>query len=283
VTRHDWVPFAGHRAHVTRLLEQAAAAFGERDGECSLCVLGAGNGNDLDLPALCHRYDRITLVDLDQEALSHLIESQTTVPLDRPIEIVGGVDLSGILEEESESSPVGDRSLERWIEHARHPIKPEQLSRYSVVASTCLLTQLIDSVAISVAKNRRASNAHVSPGQPIPEPGLAERCLAIRDGHLRLLGELVDPGGIVVLITDFVSSDTLPELVNVDASDLASLCSTAINQGNFFTGVNPFVLAHWFKTRSGEPSFDARLEKPWRWIMGHRVFAVSAITARRHH
>jgi hypothetical protein len=240
--------------------------------------LGAGNGNDLDLPALCHWYDRITLVDLDQEALDHLIESQATDSLARQIEIVGGVDLSGILEEQSESSPGGDFSPERWIERARHPVRPGRLSRYSVVASTCLLTQLIDSVAIATGKNP-SSTTPVSPGQPMDEATLIERCLAIRDGHLRLLGELVAPGGIVVLITDFVSSDTLPELHSVDAIDLGRLCSTAINRGNFFTGVNPVVLAHWLKTRSFE---EVRLEKPWRWIMGNRVFAVSAITARRH-
>ena len=251
MTRHDWVPFAPHRAQVTRLLEQAAAAVGNRDAESSLCVLGAGNGNDLDLAVLCQRYDRITLVDLDDEALDHLIGSQITDSLSRQIEIVGGVDLSGMLEEQSGSSPGGDLSLEQWMERARNPAKPEPLSRYSVVASTCLLTQLIDSVAIATGKNWKASNAQVSPGQPIPEPALAERCLAIRDGHLRLLGELVAPGGVIVLITDFVSSNTLPELIDVEERDLGRLCSSAINGGNFFTGANPVVLAHSFKARIG--------------------------------
>ncbi len=242
-------------------------------------MLGAGNGNDLDLPAVCHRCDRITLVDLDQEALDHLIESQVTDSLGPQIEIVGGVDLSGILEERGESSPGSDRSLERWIERARHPVKPEQLSRYSVVASTCLLTQLIDGVAIAMGENRTASNAQVTPGQPMPDPSLAERCLAIRDGHLQLLSELVAPGGVIVLVTDFVSSDTLPELFDVEERDLGRLCSAAINRGNFFTGANPMVLAHWFKTRSEESSFEVNLATPWRWTMGNRVFAVTAITA----
>ncbi len=255
---------------------------GNHDAGRSLCVLGAGNGNDLDLAALCQRYDRITLVDLDHEALKHLIESQKADSLSRQIEIVGGVDLSGILEEQRESSPGGDLSLERWIERARNPAKPEPLSQYSVVASTCLLTQLIDSVAIGEVQTSSSPTETGSHGKPVSKTGLAERCLAIRDGHLRLLGELVAPGGVIVLITDFVSSDTLPELFDVDERDLGRLCSSAINGGNFFTGANPLVLAHSFKTRSGAETFEVRLAPPWRWQMGNRAFAVTAITTRRN-
>lgn len=274
------MPFASHRAQVTRLLEQAAASVGERDGPRSLCVLGAGNGNDLDLPVLCQTYEQITLVDLDQEALDHLAAFHAVDSLSGKIELVGGVDLSGLLDGQGEASPGGELGVEQWIERARHPVKPERLGRYSVVASTCLLTQLIDSLAVGTGQTSGAATATESIAQPDLEPSLAERCLAIRDGHLQLLSELVAPGGVIVLVSDFVSSDTLPELFDVEEQSLGRLCSSAINQGNFFTGANPVVLAHWFKTRSRESFQEVRLATPWRWIMGNRVYALTAITAK---
>src|SRR5204862_2271999 len=62
----DREAFAGHRARVMALIETVA-----RGG--SLCVLGAGNGSDLDVPALAKVFDEVHLVDLDGQALGRCV------------------------------------------------------------------------------------------------------------------------------------------------------------------------------------------------------------------
>ena len=59
-TRDHWPHFASHRDWIERLLVADGLGGGGR-----LCVLGAGNCNDLDLPALAEAFDEIHLVDLD--------------------------------------------------------------------------------------------------------------------------------------------------------------------------------------------------------------------------
>src|SRR4051812_28723246 len=55
--------FAGHRSHVTELL-------GAASGDQQLCVLGAGNCNDIDLSRLAEQYRGICLADIDAESLN---------------------------------------------------------------------------------------------------------------------------------------------------------------------------------------------------------------------
>ena len=67
---------------------------------------------------------------------------------------------------------------------------PAVPDRFEVVASMCLLTQIIDSV-VSIT----------GPGAvPLELVG------ALRQRHLRLLAELLLPGGIGILVTDFALS-----------------------------------------------------------------------------
>src|ERR1700733_9307107 len=53
--------FAPHRRRGTALALRAEGG--------PAAVLGAGNGNDVDLPALASRFEQVHLVDLDGEAL----------------------------------------------------------------------------------------------------------------------------------------------------------------------------------------------------------------------
>src|SRR5436190_15167601 len=67
--RDLWQRYAGHRQRVTAEL---LALPGDR-----LCLLGAGNANDLDLEALAARFAEIHLVDLDPGALSRATGRQS--------------------------------------------------------------------------------------------------------------------------------------------------------------------------------------------------------------
>lgn len=259
VTRDDWATFAPHRSRVTELLIEAAGG-----PDAKLCVLGAGNGNDIDLARLLDHYHTITLVDLDPQALRHGLARLSSGEAAR-IELVAGVDLTGILSKlyRDAEQPVSNQEIDAAVSAARQGCAIPQLSRYDVVASTSVLTQIIDSVVQRVGQNH---------------PRLNELVLAVRDGHLNLIGRLILPDGQAVLITDFVSSDTLPSLRTVPEDQLQQLLASEINQGNFFTGANPGVLMQ----RSADPAIvgsaaTVKLHPPWRWQMGDRIYGVCAI------
>lgn len=254
-TRGDWQTFAPHRGRVTELIVDAA------DGaNPSLCVLGAGNGNDLDLALLAERFGKITLVDLDRHALEHCRGSQPAQVAAR-IETLGEVDLCGLLEPLDRFD--GDSAqFEQLITTAQRP-EVAMPATYDVVASTCLLTQMIDSVVAAIGPQH---------------PRFPELALALRDGHLRLLCDATSSGGTALLVTDFVSSDTVPPLNHVPDEQLETLAAQAIHERNFFMGVNPGVLARHMQSLAGG---RVELYPPWRWRMGNRAYAVCAIGMKK--
>jgi hypothetical protein len=69
-TAGAWLSYAEHRENATTLL--AVGKSGLR-----LCVLGAGNCNDLDVAKLAAFYRSITLVDLDAESLDRAVGRQS--------------------------------------------------------------------------------------------------------------------------------------------------------------------------------------------------------------
>jgi hypothetical protein len=130
------------------------------------------------------------------------------------------------------------------------------------------LTQIIDSVVTSLDANH---------------PRFRELLLAVRDRHLRLLVELLAPGGLAVLFTDVVSSDTCAELSTVTDAEFPALVARLVSERNFFSGVNPQLLKRWFEQdrSTGSPLAHVQLVPPWRWQVGPRTYAVCAIRARR--
>jgi hypothetical protein len=106
---------------------------------------------------------------------------------------------------------------------------------------------------------------------------------ALRLGHLRLLAELVRPGGTGLLVTEVVSSDTCPDLPSAPAEALEGLLGELVRQKNFFTGLNPSVVVSTFRQ---DPALAAACERvealpPWLWDFGARVYAVWALRFRR--
>src|SRR5215470_12658620 len=70
-TRDAWKRCAAHRRKIHALISAAGCAEGSR-----LCVLGAGNCNDLDLRSLEQDFAKVYLVDLDREAIEVAIGRQ---------------------------------------------------------------------------------------------------------------------------------------------------------------------------------------------------------------
>ncbi|GAA5510103.1 hypothetical protein [Novipirellula caenicola] len=256
-TRDDWDAFSTHRQHVTGIIANTASRSHRR-----LCLLGVGNGNDVDLEVLASHFDEIALVDLDDAAIRQCVGGLSAAAA-RRVTPHGHIDLSYILSDldllRAEPSSA-QQTLDSLVVKARDLPRQIDLGCWDVVVSTCLLSQLIDSVFIAVGPSH---------------PRAAELALAVRDGHLAQLDALVDDGGKMLLITDFVSSDTLPELQQVAADSLQSLVHQAVANRNFFTGLNPAVL----RQRMQNGHLLPKVYPAWRWIMGPRCFAVCAIEA----
>lgn len=263
-SRGAWDVMSQHRAHVSSLLLASATV------DAKLCLLGCGNCNDLDLPALASAYGKIDLVDIDADAVAYGIGEQfpelpAHVESLAPIDVTGSVDLfSKLAAAEQAAAADIDELLNRLAEDADPPCR----GPYDVVASICLLSQLIESVTLSLGE------AH---------PKYLPTVQAIRSQHIRLLIDLLRPGGTALLITDFVSTATAPSLPLIAESLLPAVVEQLIHEQNFFTGLNPNVLLNQLHS---VPEFSSRLcetsvSPPWIWNFGPKQFAVVALQFRR--
>src|SRR5260221_14486189 len=92
--RDHWDLFRGHRQRVTaEILALAPGGNDARGGR--LCLLGAGNANDLDLVSLAARFDEVHLVDIDPSALLRATGRQSS-GVQAKLRCHAPVDLSGV-------------------------------------------------------------------------------------------------------------------------------------------------------------------------------------------
>jgi hypothetical protein len=265
-SRGAWDRYASHRQRVMSLLLRHGG-----DGSQRLCVLGAGNCNDLDLFRLARSFAQVHLVDLDEEALAFGLSRQRDLDSDT-VHLHGGIDVTGIATELGAwcpERPADERDVARCVELAASAPSPRIPAPFDVLASVCLLSQLIDSVVFTLGERH---------------PCFLDLMLAVRSRHLRLLVELLRPGGHLVLVTDIVSSASCPELPRVSEEQLPRTIARLIEERNFFTGVNPFVLQRYFLADSVVSRLveNVELARPWLWDFGPRTYAVCAICARRN-
>ena len=258
--------FDPHRQRVMELLKQAT---GNSPGR--LCVLGAGNCNDLDLVQLLAVFLEIVLVDLDRAATVSAVDSAVDDALRQRIHIAERTDVTGAFERlqvadsRDFDSVAAVDLLKLFSADPQIPFAP-----FDCIVSTCLLSQLIDSVVL---------------GLGLDHPSLVPIILAMRKQHLRTLVQSLVPGGRGLLIFDFVSSQSLPNLMQIDESRLNQTLIEAINVKNFFTGLNPFAVQAELANQADFAGLitDIRLHPPWRWDIGQKQFAVTAISFHRRH
>ena len=259
--RQAWTDYAAHRAETTARILHAARKTAER-----LCILGAGNCDDLDLATLMGAYGEVHLVDLDGDALrravSRLPESQR-----RAIRLHGGVDLTGCwssLGSRRRGESLADSEIDAVLQAcAALPLLPLP-GPFDVLASTCVISQLIDGAVLALGSTH---------------PRLLEMVVSLRTNHLQLMAQLLSPGGRGVLMSDFVSSDTLPALRQTAEPNWPALIDDITARGNFFHGLNPGGLLAAFGSDAALAArvADAHLTGFWRWQQAKRVYAVVAI------
>lgn len=260
-----WTAFAGHRAQIAALLISSAPSPPGK-----LCVLGAGNCNDLDLMSLGRAFAELHLVDIDPAALERGAARQGRVA-PGAVFLHGGVDVTGCWERWADWAgrrPPTDAEFAEAVDSASSTPNMDLGGPFDVAASTCLASQLIESVVLALGERH---------------PRLAELILAVRTAHVRRLAQLLSPGGAGWLIADFVSSQTLPELSAPAEPDWQELAPRLAAQGNFFHGLNPFALLQLFQRDPllGEIAMSPEIAGFWRWNQLPKMYAVSAIKFRR--
>jgi hypothetical protein len=232
----------------------------------SLCVLGAGNLNDLDLDCLLHLYERVDLVDLDVDAVHAGLARQGGTAT-TAVRVHGPVDLSGILDRLPASNRAGGdgAALCGVLAHHRCVVKG---APFDVTLSAGLLTQLLQAVV----------DSSLASGEVVAVS------LALRDKHLADLVYLTRPGGTLVLVTDVVSTTTAPRLLATAQADLEEQMAGLVAARNFFTGTNPYRIAALLEEdeRFRGLVTDVRLVDPWLWqVTADRQHLTCAILARR--
>ncbi|WP_165221042.1 hypothetical protein [Aquisphaera insulae] len=258
-SRDSWDVFAEHRRRVSEELILGAEA-----GRSRLCVLGAGNANDLDLPVLLAAHGEVHLVDLDGQALA-MGASRQGVTEDPRLRLHGGVDASAALSVLSSWHPLADlreedfEALASWPASRLARVLPGGFDR---VASTCMITQLMETAIHALGPAHRQLER-------------AER--ALRAGHLRLMGRLAAPDGEATLITEVVASDTLPGLAECSPEAIGELIPGLRRTGNHFRALHPQQLLDAIRA---EPSImpsaaTPPVSTPWLWrLHGHTYLVV---------
>jgi len=264
----QWQLAENHRRHVT---ERIVALAGHGQGR--LCILGAGNAHDLELPALVEAFGEVHLVDLDGDALERGVarqEKSLPCAADRArIHLHPGVDVTGVWDALAGlSQEATEATLAELVERAaRAPCLPLP-GPFDVAVSAGLVSQLIDGVVMSV---------------PASSTRFMQLLLSVRSGHLRLLARLTASRGRGLLITDFVSSETAPELATTTDDGVGELAQRLAAAGNFFHGLNPVFLTGLFEQDPVLRPLITRVNDRghWIWTQRSRRYAVMAIEFER--
>jgi len=131
--------FANHRERLTASVS-ARHVPGSRE---RLCVLGAGNAYDLDLPRLAAIFSEIHLVDIDEAALTRAYNRQDAATRKR-LFLHAPIDLSGLFDriDAWRGFRVTPEELAAYPEDASERLVKSLPAPFDVVVSACVLTQM---------------------------------------------------------------------------------------------------------------------------------------------
>ncbi|HMO14137.1 MAG TPA: hypothetical protein PKD64_07365 [Pirellulaceae bacterium] len=261
--REAWQRAALHREMVTRVLTSRPPSGGK------LAVWGAGPCNDLALPVLHDWYSEIHLFDLNGLNVWNGVDRQGLAGVDW-IHIHGNVDVSGVSKklDALRGRAIRHEDIEAIIEELPRQTLNEYASQFDAVVSTCLLSQIIEHAIGIIGEDH---------------PQMLDLIKALRAQHFMAMIDACKPGGMVALVYDLVSSVTLPAMIGTQGEDLKAVLNKAIQNQNFFHGMNPIAIADALKT---DPLIAPSVEnlrgtEPWVWDAVSRYYAVAALAFDR--
>jgi hypothetical protein len=256
--------FAQHRERLT-----AAVSARHRPGSSErLCVLGAGNAYDLDLPRLATLFREIHLVDIDEDALARAYARQDAATQAR-LFLHAPIDLSGLFDriEAWRGFRVTPDELAAYPDAASDRIVKSLPAPFDVVVSACVLTQMQLSMLSVLSASHSLFEA-------------ARQLLNLM--HLRTVAKLLVPHGRAILASDLSSNLLFP--LSPEATDLKAVLIDVLCAGKFFYAAHPDLLL-WASQEDPVLRRLARVSPPldvWLWQNGtERTFLVYALEIER--
>jgi hypothetical protein len=234
--RDLWDRYRTHREHLTAQL--LALPPGR------LCLLGAGNGNDLDLEALAARFDEIHLVDLDPTALSRATNRQSPATRGK-LRSHAPVDLSGLYRQLDRRPS----SLDALVATGATEVTSALPGSFDAVASCCVLSQM--SWALETLLE----------GGAVP---VAELQQALARIHLRTLLGLLAPSGAALLAADMISSLNY-DLESVPSAELPELARRLAADRVAFPVCNPELIRQLLRRDPALAGATLTQGEPWLW------------------
>jgi hypothetical protein len=267
-TRDHWAWFASHRAQIQKLLLPEIGAIPSPSRR--LCVLGAGNCNDVDLNELVGAFSEVHVVDVDEKALAEALRRQNVAGQNAVIPH-GGVELTGIAEvfPRWEKQPPTAAEVEEAARRSTRRVVPDVGGPFDIVLSPCLLSQLVGYASDVLGRSH---------------PRHRELLLALRTRHLRTVVDLLKPGGTAVVVCDVASSTGRPELLDVRREKLPEYLDRLTYADRGFEGLSPAAMAEALRA---DPLIEPLLGPvqrvgPWLWHLGpKRTFLVYALRFSR--
>jgi hypothetical protein len=251
-TRSGFQRYAAHRAQQMALL---GGLRGQR-----LALLGAGNCNDVELPALARAFEELHLFDIDAEALNGAVERQSSA-VQRACHL-HPQDLSGVASQlqqwrAAEPEPMAAQ-IAAWTNLC--PLLTE-VGQFDVVVSSCLLSQ--------IAINLRDFFGLT--------PALNSALFAAIGGHVLLATSLTKPGGTLLVISDCITNQ-YPIHEETQARGALGAIAHLAAQGAAFPGTDPELILSLVTS----PEFPRpALERGWIWELSDQQYLVYALKALR--
>jgi len=264
----DWALYAHHRGRLTDAIVETVGATAAPAGR--LCLLGAGNCNDVDLARLAQRFQEIHLVDIDAAALARAASRQTPEARAR-LHRHGGVDLSGLSPRLAawKKQPPTFADVEATAASGRDAILARLPGPFDVVASTCVLTQMAFKLTEVLGDD------HLMIG-PIRQDLIV--------AHLGTLLGLTAAGGAALFVCDLASSNFYPLAELPPERDLREVMTDIVDSEAFYQAANPTLIRRLLRRddalrgRASEPE----LLDPWLWTGPlDRTYLVYALRLRR--
>lgn len=258
--------FASHRKHQTDFILTGNETPGGR-----LCILGAGNCFDLDLPHVARTFEEVHLVDIDPVALKKARE-RLDADLARKVTLHAPVDVSGANDklEAWRAMRVSPETLISFPEAATSALLKKLPAPFDCVVSSCIASQLL------LTYRRVLGERH-----QLFQAGMVTLLVT----HLRVLAELTAPGGQALFITD-VTSDEIAPLSSLSLDGNPSLLLEQLARENLiFNYLDPALL---LSLAEQDPVLSQSVEyrppeKAWIWQnTRERAFLVYAARLLKH-
>lgn len=244
--RDLWQRYQGHRERTTAAILALAPP-----GAGRLCLLGAGNANDLDLQQLAGRFQEVHLVDIDAAALARAAGRQDPEVRAR-LRSHAPVDLSGLYQQLARWDGGALPALPALVDAGAAAVLRSLPDGFDVVASCCVLSQM-----------SWALEQLLTPDGNTLAP-LQQALLRI---HLRTLLGLIRPAGVALLVADQVSTEAYPLDELAPDEDLGALAARLAAARVTYPVCNPELVRQMIRR---DPQLSAlaqppELGAPWLW------------------